>query len=161
MMEKIGNQVAIAIPEILATAEKDKLKEYYATFMNGDEENNCSYVSVKENKIVGFIFALVRHPNDIKVLVNRTFVNIELLGTDDFINNEIGMLLFDSCKKCAKSKNASSLDLFIWEHDKITNNFYKSLGMEELLVILTFLLVGKFLEVNLMKRLPKENCLKR
>ncbi|WP_416150112.1 N-acetyltransferase family protein [Salipaludibacillus sp. HK11] len=82
-------------------------------------------------EVVGFAVMELSESPPFDSMTPRKFAYMNDFGIkSSYQRKGIGKLLFEDCLKWSKSKDASSLDLNVWEFNRKAISFYKSFGME-------------------------------
>ncbi len=106
-------------------------KPYFTQIMERDDY--FFLIIENEQEIVGIALLHIRETPDIEFIVKRKYALIEDFAIKTkYPNKGYGSLLMNECKKIAKEKNASSLELNVWEFNERAIKFYESKNMKTL-----------------------------
>jgi ribosomal protein S18 acetylase RimI-like enzyme len=92
-------------------------------------ENIAFFIAEQDERLVGFVVAILRMSSDIPILVPRSYVLIENLGVDrDYQGQGIGEALMERVRHWAEGEGARSIELTVYEFNRRARIFYESLG---------------------------------
>lgn len=110
-----------------AAREQDTYAELIA------DENVAFFVATMDEKLVGFIHAIVRDTPAIPVLVPKRYAIIDgIVVKSGFQKQGIGSTLMDKVQEWAMAKGATSIELNVYEFNETAISFYENLGYRTL-----------------------------
>lgn len=118
-----------ALPHFFNEVENVMPKAYYKELLEGD--NNEIIVAKEDGEIVGFAVMELCESPPFDSMTPRIFAYINDFGIKrTHQRGGIGSDLFYACVEWSKNKNASSLDLNVWEFNQKAISFYKHMGLK-------------------------------
>jgi GNAT superfamily N-acetyltransferase len=122
---------AEALPTVFAKVDVVMPIDYYQQLLN--DKNSEVLVAKLDGQVIGFAVLEIKEAPPFASLVPRMYAYISDFGVKKaFQNNGIGKQLFFACVEWAKEKDASSLELNVWEFNQKAITFYEKLGMKPL-----------------------------
>ncbi|MEK4231059.1 GNAT family N-acetyltransferase [Solibacillus sp. FSL H8-0538] len=118
-----------ALPNVFKSVAQVMPTSYYQELL----EDNCSEILVAKEGliIVGFAVMSMEKSPSFDSLVEREYAYINDFGIKSGEQRKgIGKILFEACVSWAKAREASSLELNVWEFNEKAMLFYDSFGME-------------------------------
>jgi ribosomal protein S18 acetylase RimI-like enzyme len=104
-------------------------QDYYVGLVS--DENAGLFVAEIGEKVVGFVYAVMRDSPSIPVFVPRRYAIVDSIGVEsEFQNHGIGRRLMDTVHKWAIAKGATAIELNVYEFNKTAIAFYEALGYE-------------------------------
>jgi diamine N-acetyltransferase len=120
---------AEVLPHIFQSIEQVMPESYFQDLLN--DINSDIIVARLEGEVVGFAVMELAESPAFDSLVPRRYAYMNDFGVkNNNQRNGVGRALFAACVAWSKEKNASSLELNVWEFNKTAISFYESFGME-------------------------------
>ncbi|GAC1488437.1 MAG: GNAT family N-acetyltransferase [Ktedonobacteraceae bacterium] len=120
-----------ALPHIFQNGTAGLPEDYFLKHLEG--ETKSVYVAEFESNIVGYVLLGLEQVSYIDILVPRNVAFIsDIVVLKSHQGKSIGYQLFQACVAWAKSKDADSLDLMVWNFNKDAIAFYERQGLESL-----------------------------
>jgi diamine N-acetyltransferase len=95
------------------------------------DENVALFVAEVEEKLVGFVHAIIRDAPAILIFVPRRYAIVDsIVVKSGYQNNGIGRILMDKMQEWAIAKGATSIELNVYEFNTSAISFYESLGYQ-------------------------------
>ena len=108
-----------------ATRKQDDYLELIA------DENVALFVAQVEEKLAGFVHAIVRDTPAILIFVSRRYAIVDgIVIKSGFQNHGIGRKLMDKMQEWAITKGATSIELNVYEFNTSAISFYEKLGYQ-------------------------------
>jgi len=102
-------------------------RDYFLELIS--DENVGLYIAELAGEMVGFVHAIVKDASDIPVFVQRRFATVDsLVEKKGFQNHGIGRLLMNKMQEWSIAKEATSIELNVYEFNKIAISFYEKNG---------------------------------
>jgi diamine N-acetyltransferase len=102
-------------------------KDYYLGLIA--DENLALLVAEADEKLVGFVHAIVRDPPALPVFVPRRYAIVEgIVVKSEFRNHGTGRILMGQMQEWAIAKGATSIELNVYEFNQAAISFYEELG---------------------------------
>lgn len=120
---------SLALPNIFRQVDQVMPDEYFHSLLT----NPSSEILITRlaNEVVGFAVVEVKEAPPFDSLTPRKFAYINDFGVASKHNRKgIGKRIFQACLDWAKSHEATTLELNVWEFNHGAISFYESLGME-------------------------------
>ena len=118
-----------ALPHIFNKVDIVMPESYFRELLEGTK-TEILIAKIKE-EVVGFAVMELDESPSFDSLVTRKFAYMNDFGIkNSYQRNGIGKVLFEACLEWSKNKDATSLDLNVWEFNKKAISFYESFGME-------------------------------
>ncbi|MER2170385.1 MAG: GNAT family N-acetyltransferase [Psychrobacillus psychrodurans] len=120
---------SLALPNIFRQVDQVMPDEYFHSLLT----NPSSEILIARlaNEVVGFAVVEVKEAPLFDSLTPRKFAYINDFGVASKHNRKgIGKRIFQACLDWAKSHEATTLELNVWEFNHGAISFYESLGME-------------------------------
>ncbi len=106
-------------------------KDYFLALIA--DENVALLVAEAGGMLVGFVHALIREPPAIPIFVPRRYAVVdETVVKSGFRNRGIGSRLMDEAQAWAVAKEATSIELNVYEFNATAISFYERLGYQAL-----------------------------
>ena len=106
-------------------------QDYYLGLITN--ENVGFFVANTDEKLVGFVHAIVRDTPAIPVLVPKHYATVDsIVVKSGFQNQGIGRILMDRVQEWALDKGATSIELNVYEFNETAIFFYEKLGYQTL-----------------------------
>lgn len=123
------NEHSEALPHIFKKVHIVMPESYFRELL---ESTNTEIIIAKiKEEIVGFAVMELDESPTFDSLVPRKFAYMNDFGIkNSYQRNGIGKVLFEACLKWSQNKDATSLDLNVWDFNKKAISFYESFGME-------------------------------
>jgi ribosomal protein S18 acetylase RimI-like enzyme len=120
-----------ALPHIFQSGTAGLPERYYlGLFKSGSK---VVYVAEVEQSIVGYVIMELSNVAYLDILAPRKVAFItDIAVLKSHQGKGIGYALFQKCIEWAKTKEADSLDLMVWEFNKDAMAFYERQGMESM-----------------------------
>jgi ribosomal protein S18 acetylase RimI-like enzyme len=97
------------------------------------DENVGFFVANTDEKLVGFVHAIVRDTPAIPIFVPKRYAIVDgIVVKSGFQNQGIGSILMDKVQEWAIAKNATSIELNVYEFNETAISFYEKLGYRTL-----------------------------
>lgn len=120
-----------ALPHIFQKTEQVMPENYYLQLLE-DPQSDILIAKITD-EVVGFAVMELKESPPFDSMTPRKFAYMNDFGVkSDHQRKGIGKLLFEACTEWAKSKDATSLELNVWEFNQKAISFYESFGMENL-----------------------------
>ncbi len=120
-----------AHPHIFQSGTAGLPEKYYLGLLKGGSK--VVYVAEVERSIVGYVIMELSNVAYLDILVPRKVAFIaDIAVMKSHQGKGIGYALFQKCVEWAKTKEADSLDLMVWEFNKDAMAFYERQGMESM-----------------------------
>lgn len=117
-----------ALPDRFARLERVVAMGWYRSF--ADQRNKVILVADLDELVVGVAMLEMKKSPAYEALVPRNYAYLnELAVTPDFQRRGIGTKLYAASATWAREREASSLELNVWEFNERAIAFYTSLGM--------------------------------
>src|SRR5690349_2821513 len=105
--------------------------EYYADLL--EDENVILLVAEAGGDLVGFVHAIVKEAPDFPVLVPRRYLLVDgIVVRSGFQKQGIGKVLMDEVREQAIARDATSMELSVYDFNETAISFYESLGFQTL-----------------------------
>jgi len=118
-----------ALPHIFNKVDIVMSESYFRELLEGTK-TEILIAKIKE-EVVGFAVMELDESPSFDSLVPRKFAYMNDFGIkNSYQRNGIGKVLFEACLEWSKNKDATSLDLNVWDFNKKAISFYESFGME-------------------------------
>lgn len=105
--------------------------DYYMELIS--DENIGLFVAESDKHLVGFSHAFVRNTPDIPIVIPRRIAIVDsIVVKSEFKKRRLGRMLMDAMEEWAAAKNATSIELNVYEFNKGAITFYERLGYETL-----------------------------
>jgi len=89
------------------------------------------FVAQTESSLVGFVHVAIRNAPDIPILVPRRYAVVENLAVrEEHRRSGIGLALMERAEEWARAKGATSIELNVYDFNKVAQRFYQDLGYE-------------------------------
>jgi diamine N-acetyltransferase len=86
-------------------------------------------VAERDDKIVGFLWGILRSAPDTPFHVPRRYMLVDMLGvTEAYRGQGIGSALMAHAEQWAKAKGATEVELAVWEFNKSAQAMYRKVG---------------------------------
>jgi len=119
------------LPHIFQKPNGAPREDYYFGLIAN--ENVGFFVVNTDEKLVGFIHAIVRDTPGIPVLVPKRYAIVDsIVVKSGFQNQGIGSILMDKVQEWAIAKGATSIELNVYEFNETAISFYEKLGYRTL-----------------------------
>jgi ribosomal protein S18 acetylase RimI-like enzyme len=113
--------------------------EYYLNLLS--LENVGFFIAEEDKQIVGFVHVELRETPPIPVLVSRKYAIVDTIVVKaDEQRRGIGRNLMQTAHAWAAARDASSVELTVYEFNERAIEFYRDLGYEALSLRMSFLL---------------------
>lgn len=97
------------------------------------DENVALFVAEVDEKLVGFVHAIVRDAPAIPVFVPRCYAIVDgIVVKSGFQNQGIGKILMDKMQEWAIAGGATTIELNVYEFNETAISFYERLGYQAL-----------------------------
>jgi diamine N-acetyltransferase len=132
MIVKEGqDEHAEALPHIFKKIDVVMPRSYFQELL--EDPNSEILVAKLNGVIVGFAVMEINESQSFESLTPRKYAYINDFGvTRNCQKRGIGKALFEKCVEWSKTKNASSLDLNVWDFNKNAISFYENFGMKSI-----------------------------
>lgn len=105
-------------------------KERFEQMLNSDTTKVFIAVNAENDEVAAFLVLLVKIIPDMPMIVPGKYIHVDDLCVNKAYRHKgIGRMLFEYAKTYAKSIDAHSVELKVWEFNQDAVEFYKSLGM--------------------------------
>ena len=95
------------------------------------DENVALLVAEVDEKLVGFVHAILRDTPAFPIFVPRCYAVVEgIVVKSGFQNHGIGKILMDKMQEWATAKGATSIELNVYEFNETAISFYERLGYQ-------------------------------
>ena len=95
------------------------------------DENVALLVAEVDEKLVGFVHAILRDTPAFPIFVPRCYAIVEgIVVKSGFQNHGIGKILMDKMQEWATAKGATSIELNVYEFNETAISFYERLGYQ-------------------------------
>jgi ribosomal protein S18 acetylase RimI-like enzyme len=122
---------AQALPSVFANVERVVAMGWYRSFSG--QSSKCILVADLDGIPVGVAMLEVKHSPAYEALVPRRYVYLnELAVALAHRRKGIGKMLVQACLVWSKEREASGLELNVWEFNQEAISFYQSLGLNTL-----------------------------
>ena len=102
-------------------------QDYYSGLLA--DENVGFFVAEADEKLVGFVHAIVRDTPPIPIFVPRRYAIVDsIVVKSGFQNLGIGRILMDKMHEWVIEKGARSIELNVYEFNQTAISFYERLG---------------------------------
>ncbi|OPH47200.1 hypothetical protein BC351_11900 [Paenibacillus ferrarius] len=119
---------ADALPDRFARLDRVVAMGWYRSF--SDQMSKAILVAETSGLVVGTAMLEMKKSQAYEALVPRTYAYInELAVSPDYQRQGIGTKLYQAAADWAQQRQASSLELNVWEFNERAIAFYQSLGM--------------------------------
>lgn len=120
---------ALALPDIFKKVEHVMPESYYKELLAAP--NSDVLVATVNREVVGFAVMELQEAPPFDSMIPRVFAYMNDFGIkESYQKKGFGKDLFDACVMWAKQRDASSLDLNVWEFNQNAITFYSQRGME-------------------------------
>ncbi|VDG98000.1 ribosomal-protein-alanine acetyltransferase [Lysinibacillus sphaericus] len=120
-----------ALPDIFTKVDQVMPESYFRELLQ--DPNADILVAKIDKEVVGYAVMELSKSPPFQFMSPRTFAYMNDFGVkNSFQRLGIGSMLFEACVEWSKNKEASSLELNVWEFNKKAMDFYKSHAMENL-----------------------------
>lgn len=120
-----------ALPDIFTKVDQVMPESYFRELL--EDPNTDILVAKIDKEVVGYAVIELTESPPFKSMSQRTFAYMNDFGVKNSCQRlGIGSKLFEACVEWSKNKEASSLDLNVWEFNKKAIDFYKRHAMENL-----------------------------
>lgn len=117
-------------PDVYRYVENALSKDKFEQMLNSDTSKVFVAVNDENSEVAAFIILLVKTIPDMPMIIPGKFVHVDDLCVNKAYRHKgIGRMLFEYVKTYAKSINAQSVELKVWEFNQDAVKFYESLGM--------------------------------
>jgi ribosomal protein S18 acetylase RimI-like enzyme len=132
LFEEIDSLHSDNLPHIFQKPDgAPRERDYYLGLIS--DENIALFVAEAGNKLVGFIHAIIKDAPPIPIFVSRCYAVIDgVLVKSEFQNQGTGRMLMDKIQEWAIAKNATSIELNVFEFNQSAISFYEKLGYQTL-----------------------------
>ncbi|MFD1173920.1 GNAT family N-acetyltransferase [Oceanobacillus picturae] len=118
-----------ALPHIFNKVDQVMPESYFRELLE-DPKSDILIAKISE-EIVGFAVMELNESPPFDSMIPRKFAYMNDFGLkSSYQRKGIGKILFEACLEWSKNKDATSLDLNVWEFNKKAISFYESFGME-------------------------------
>ncbi|MBD0380434.1 GNAT family N-acetyltransferase [Paenibacillus sedimenti] len=122
---------ADALPHVFAKLDRVVAMGWFRSY--SDQNTKVILVAEYETRIVGVAMLELKKSPPYEALVPRTYAYMNELAVDPAYQRQgIGTMLYAASLQWAKNRQASSLELNVWEFNSRAIAFYQSLGMSTL-----------------------------
>jgi diamine N-acetyltransferase len=95
------------------------------------DENAALLVAEVDEKLVGFVHAILRDTPAFPIFIPRCYAIVEgIVVNSGFQNHGIGKILMDKMQEWATTKGATSIELNVYEFNETAISFYERLGYQ-------------------------------
>jgi diamine N-acetyltransferase len=95
------------------------------------DENVALLVAEVDEKLVGFVHAILRDTPAFPIFIPRCYAIVEgIVVKSGFQNHGIGKILMDKMQEWATAKGATSIELNVYEFNETAISFYERLGYQ-------------------------------
>lgn len=102
-------------------------REYFLGLIS--DENVGLYIAELDRKIIGLVHAIVKDAPNIPVFVESRYATIDsIIVKTGFQHHGIGTSLLDKIQEWSTAKGATSIELNVYEFNKIAISFYEKHG---------------------------------
>lgn len=115
-------------PDFYIENEHHINKKEYKAMLNSKDKINIAYIV--DDKIAGICLATIKNKIEKSIYIDDIFV------LEEFRHQGIATKLYKQIESIAKEIEAKRVDLTVWQFNKNTMNFYKSLGMKTQRIVL-------------------------
>lgn len=120
-----------ALPHIFTKVDQVMPESYFRELLEGS--NTDILVAKIGTEAVGYAVMELNESPSFHSVTPRVFAYMNDFGVkSSFQRRGIGKELFEACVEWARKKEASSLDLTVWEFNEKAITFYESFAMENL-----------------------------
>lgn len=117
-------------PDVYVNIDNPLLKERFTELLNSDNIKLFVVEDDKNKELVAYSILKFMNTQSISILIEKKFAFIDdFCVKSNYKKKGIGKLLFEYIVDYAKSSNASSLELVVWEFNKDAIKFYETMGM--------------------------------
>ncbi len=89
------------------------------------------FVAMKEDKVLGYCFCMVKTYHQDPVIADHTTLYIDDLCIDEsYRGQHIGLALYENACKYAKMRKCYSVTLNVWSCNEPAMKFYESMGLK-------------------------------
>jgi ribosomal protein S18 acetylase RimI-like enzyme len=118
-----------ALPYIFNKVDQVMPESYFRELLE-DPKSEILIAKINE-EVVGFAVMELNESPPFDSMIPRKFAYMNDFGIkSSYQRKGIGKILFEACLEWSKNKDATSLDLNVWEFNKKAIAFYESFGME-------------------------------
>jgi ribosomal protein S18 acetylase RimI-like enzyme len=118
-----------ALPHIFKKVDQVMPGSYFRELLE-DPKSEILIAKINE-EVVGFAVMELNESPPFESMTPRKFAYMNDFGIKrSYRRKGIGNLLFEACLEWSKNKDATSLDLNVWEFNRKAISFYESFGME-------------------------------
>ncbi len=94
-----------------------------------EDKNACLWIAEHEEQIIGILHITIRETHDIPILVPRRYAAISTIAVSHAHRRKgIGRALLETAEHWARAKNATQIELHVWEFNEGARAFYEALG---------------------------------
>lgn len=115
-------------PDFYIENEHPINKKEYKAMLNNQNKINIAYII--DDEIVGVCLATIKDRIEKSIYIDDIFV------LEEFRHQGVATKLYKQIESIAKDIGAKRIDLTVWQFNKTTMNFYKSLGMKTQRIVL-------------------------
>ena len=94
-----------------------------------EDENACLWIAEHEEQTIGILEIAIRETRDIPILVPRRYAAISTIAVSQAHRGKgIGRALPETAEHWARARNATQIELHVWEFNEGARAFYEALG---------------------------------
>lgn len=103
-----------------------------------NDENIKIYLASIENKVVGYVYVLIKElPNNPIIRPGKIISVEQLVVLPEVRRKKVGIFLMNAAEAFAKSKGFSNLQLHVWKFNETAEKFYENIGYEVSSTVMT------------------------
>jgi len=117
-------------PDVYKDIDTPLSEEEFKNMLNCDNSKVFVAKNTETNELVAYSLTLINTTGEHPMLQPKTFAYIDSFCVkSDCKKKGIGQMLFQHILEFAKTKNASSVQLNVWEFNEDAIKFYEAMGM--------------------------------
>ena len=121
-----------SLPHLFQKPDGPVREESFIRDMLSDE-NACLFIAESNGKLIGFVHAAILVAPSLPIFRPRHYAVVEGIGVSaEFRNHGVGRLLMDKTHAWALARDASSIELNVYDFNQTAITFYETLGYETL-----------------------------
>jgi len=119
-----------AHPEIFKQADyPEEIKDYYRACIR--DQSSVIIIAISNNKVIGGVVCSLETAPEVPILVPRTVACIENIAvSQSYRKKGVGRLLVEAVQEWASLRDATAIELTVWEFNQDAARFYNELGFQ-------------------------------